>query len=218
MANRKPLSPSQIMKLQEMFGASLRKTKLFSDEAQDLIENHWDELEDELMAGCIIAINCVLERKRNPILRLISGDETLVLDETDGAETISGAKDTFPGGIDRDFVNWGADEASGPTGKTPVAVYELAQDATFAQMFGSVSDDPGRLCLSQSQILGFVKKHRNWLHPDRWAMFSYSSRSGELFVASVAFDDRARLDVDVNLFESDDVWSAELRPRLVLKQ
>ena len=68
MANRKPLSPSQIAKLQEMFGASLRKVNPFSDEAQDLIENHWDELRDELEVMSIAAINCVLERMRNVIV------------------------------------------------------------------------------------------------------------------------------------------------------
>ena len=67
MVNRKPLSPSQIAKLQEMLGATLRKANPFSDEAQDLIENHWDELEDELKAGCIMTINCVLEQKRGII-------------------------------------------------------------------------------------------------------------------------------------------------------
>ncbi len=68
MANKKPLSPSQIAKLQEMFGASLRKANPFSDEAQDLIENHWDELEEELKEMCIAAINCVLERMKNVIV------------------------------------------------------------------------------------------------------------------------------------------------------
>ena len=68
MANRKPLSPSQIVKLQEMFGASLRKANPFSDEAGDLIENRWDELKDELEVMSIAAINCVLERMRNTIV------------------------------------------------------------------------------------------------------------------------------------------------------
>lgn len=76
MANRKPMSPSQIAKLQEMLGASLRKANPFSDEAQDLIENHWDELEDELKVMCIAAINCVLEHMRNIIVNHVKVDRT----------------------------------------------------------------------------------------------------------------------------------------------
>lgn len=64
MATNKPLSPSQIAKLQEMHGASLRKANPFSDEAQDFIENSWEEYKAEIDEACVAAINRVLERKR----------------------------------------------------------------------------------------------------------------------------------------------------------
>ena len=151
------------------------------------------------------------------ILRLISGSETLVIDEADGTELISAAKDIFPGGIDPDFVRWGANEASGPTPVTPVAVYELAQDATFAQMFGSAGN-PQSLCLTQSQIVGFIRKYRNWLRTEGYGTFFLFKSKGELFVADVFFYDRDRLYAHVFRFERGRVWYAENRHRLVLPQ
>lgn len=64
----KPLSPSQIAKLQEMHSASLRKANPFSDEAQYLIENSWEEYRAEVEEACVAAINRILERKRNTII------------------------------------------------------------------------------------------------------------------------------------------------------
>lgn len=157
----------------------------------------------------------VLKAMEQPaILRLISGGETLVLDETDGIETIPTSEGVF-GYIDRDFKNWCADEASGPTPKTPVAVHELARDATFSQMFGS---NPGAFCLTQSQILGFVKKYWNWLRKDGYATFFLFRSKGELFVAAVSFIDRGRLRASVSRFADDFVWRAGRRHRLVLPQ
>ncbi len=71
----KPLSPSerksltrpQANKLGEAFTAALLKANPFSDEAQDLIENSWDQIRDEVEAASVEAINRVLDRKRNTI-------------------------------------------------------------------------------------------------------------------------------------------------------
>ena len=66
------LSPSKIARLQEMFGASLRKTDgLFDEEAQSMIENDWDDLKPELETACVEAINKVRERKRKTIVRKV---------------------------------------------------------------------------------------------------------------------------------------------------
>ncbi|MEK7125292.1 MAG: hypothetical protein AAB880_00040 [Patescibacteria group bacterium] len=163
-------------------------------------------------------VPAAVEAESRPILRLISGRETLVIDETDGTELIFAAKDMFPGGIDPDFVRWGANEASGPAPATPVAVHELACNATFAQMFGSIPADPNRLCFTQSQILGFVKKHRNWLRTDGYGTFFLFKSQGELFVAGVLFRGRGALDAFVHRFECGSVWFAEYRHRIVLPQ
>ena len=67
------LSPSQIGKLQESLGAALRKINPFtSEEGQDLIENHWSELKDEVVEALVGAVNRVLERMRNIIIRKVT--------------------------------------------------------------------------------------------------------------------------------------------------
>ena len=153
-----------------------------------------------------------------PILCLISGGHELVIDETDGTETILGAKDVFPGGIDSDFVHWGADEPSGPTPKTPVDVYELAQDGTFEQMFGSICSNPERLCFIQSQIIGFVKKYPNWLHPRGWSTFFPFRSKGNFFVAVVGARGDGRLCAGVRRRGYGRVWGAGRRLRVVFPQ
>lgn len=156
--------------------------------------------------------------KSKTILRLISEEEHLVIGATDGTEIIADATDTFPGWIDSDFRAYGADEASGPTVETPVAVYEMVKDATFAQMFGSLGADTQKLCLTQSQIIGFVKAHRDWLRTDGYATFFLVRSKGKFFVASVSFVDGGRLGVYVRRFEGDRAWSAVYRHRLVVPQ
>lgn len=148
-------------------------------------------------------------------LRLISGDTKIILGATDGKAVISQASKVFDGWIDPDFVNYGADEASGPTPETPVAVHEMVKDATFEQMFGVES---GKHCLTQSQIIRFVEKHRIWLCTDGYGTFFLFRSKGKLFVARVFVGDYGRLMVYVSRFAYDRVWSAGYRYRVVVPQ
>ncbi|KKT26652.1 MAG: hypothetical protein UW11_C0007G0001, partial [Parcubacteria group bacterium GW2011_GWA2_43_9b] len=90
------------------------------------------------------------------------------------------------------------------------------KDATFSQMFGDLSSDVRRLCLTQHQIKNFVKKHRNWLRTEGYATFFLFESKGHFFVASVDVHSGGRLYVSVRLFGSAHVWDAELRRRLVV--
>ena len=151
-------------------------------------------------------------------VKLISGAETLELDETDGKATIAKAKDTFPGYIDGDFKGWGCDVKSEPTQKTQATVHELIKDGTFAQIWNGMSDDLNSLCLTQPQIIQFVEKHRKWLRTDGYGTFFLFKVGNEFFVANVRFDDVGRLRVYVRRFSYDCVWYAGRRPRLVVPQ
>lgn len=75
----KSLSPSKIEKLKEVFGAALRKADPPDAEAQDLIENHWVELEPELMAAFTGAVNKVLARIRRIVALVITSTKQYVL-------------------------------------------------------------------------------------------------------------------------------------------
>lgn len=122
------------------------------------------------------------------ILRLISSaGETLVIDPTTGVETILASAGVFAD-IDPNFRAWGVDEPSGPTPATPVMPYELTRDASSRQVF---SPNPDKLCLTQSQILGFGRKHRRQVAEllRRYSLMLFLFRSkGKRFVAIVSLD------------------------------
>ncbi len=150
-------------------------------------------------------------------LKLLSGAETLMLDALDGKETLATAKEIFPSGIDGDFKNWGTNKAGIATKEQAVDVHELVQNATFAQMFGSLGTDLDKLCLTQSQIKNFCKKHPNWLRKDGYATFFLFKVEDQFFVACVSVDSGG-LDVDLGRFGYDGVWLAEGSHRMVVPQ
>ncbi|MDP2736466.1 MAG: hypothetical protein Q8O59_01620 [bacterium] len=157
-------------------------------------------------------------KAQSQFLKLISGGVSLTVDAVDGTEILADAKDVFPGGIDSDFKNWGADEPGQLTAKTPVEVHEMKKDATFSQMFGELNSDVRKLCLTQHQIKNFVKKHRNWLRTDGYATFFLFESNGNFFVAYVYFRSSGGLFVLVYQFEISYVWNAERRHRVVVPQ
>lgn len=155
---------------------------------------------------------------RSEFLTPISSDEEIVIDAVDGTEILAKATDTFSY-IDSDFVVYGADEPGTATGETPVRVHEMVKNATFTQMFGSLSPDLGKLCLTQAQIKNFVKKHRNRLRTGgcATAFFLFKSRKN-FFVASVYVGSGGALEVSVYRFEYLNVWNAVDRRRVVTPQ
>ena len=158
-----------------------------------------------------------VEKLKNSILTLISGNSSLILDALDGKDLLSEAKDTF-GYIDPDFKNYGANSRGKATKEAPVSIYEMAKDATFKDVFGSFSQDLRNLCLTQSQIKNFVIKHRNWLRTDGWATFFLFESNEHLFAARVRVVSRGDLKVNVRRFEYSDVWSAGNHHRVVVPQ
>jgi hypothetical protein len=152
------------------------------------------------------------------IVKLISGAETLELDETDGKATIAKAKDTFSGWIDGDFKEYGCDVKSEPTKKAQVSVHEMIKDGTSAQIFNGMSDDLNSLCLTQPQIIQFVQKHRKWLRTEGYGTFFLFKVGEEFFVAFVRFYDDGQLRVFVRRFSYGRVWDAEYRRRIVVPQ
>jgi hypothetical protein len=151
------------------------------------------------------------------LLRLISGNQVLVLDATKGNETFSDAKDVFDY-IDPDFKNWDADGAGQSTSETPIEVYEMAKNGTFSQMFSSLCSDVRRLCFTPGQVKNFVRKYRGWLRTEGYGTFFLFEANGHFFVALVLFHSAESLDVRVDRFGGDDVWRAEGRRRVVVPQ
>ncbi|MFA5163382.1 MAG: hypothetical protein WC441_02520 [Patescibacteria group bacterium] len=151
------------------------------------------------------------------ILCLISKGETIIIDACDGSEIIYGSSDLFPSGIDNDFENWNLKEAGQATTGTAVQVYEMAKDATFSQMFGSLGGDLDKLCLTQAQIKAFCRKHANWLRQEGYGTFFLFKKGKDYFVACVRVFP-VGLVVGVFRLGGDFVWGADCRHRVVVPQ
>ena len=149
-------------------------------------------------------------------LKLISGAQKIVLKPTDGKETIYKAKDVF-GWIDGDFRSYGCDVKSAPSEETAVQVYEMIKDGTFGELFGGFETDLNKLCLTQPQIIQFVKDHSKLLRTDGYGTFFLFRVKDEFFVAGVRRDG-GYWDVDARRLSDDGVWHAEYRRRVVVPQ
>lgn len=151
------------------------------------------------------------------ILKLISGGEKITIEPLDGQEFIYNAKDIFKSYIDENFKNWGLNEPSLATTKTSLDVHEMVIDGTYKEIFTSISDDLEKLVMTQAQICLFCKKHLNWLRRNGNATFFLIKKGKEYFVVYVyVYSDG--LDVGVDRFEDDSVWSGGYRHRVVVPQ
>lgn len=150
-------------------------------------------------------------------LRTISLSEKLMLKPTKGKRTIARTKDIFSY-IDADFQNYGTDVPGEARGETEVAVHEMLEDSTFAQMFGSLSAGLDSLCFTQDQIISFVETHRSQLRTDGYATFFLFKVGDKFFVASVDLSSDGELRVLVFHFSDAFVWYGESRHRVVVPQ
>lgn len=150
-------------------------------------------------------------------LKLISGGEKIVLAPTDGKGTLAKAKDVFYY-IDSYFQSWGTDVVGKLTAETPVQVYEMIKDGTFAQIYGGFGENLDRLCLTQAQIVVFCRDHRNWLRTDGYGTFFLFKVGVEFFVARVFVYSDGDLGAGVDRLSLGLVWGAGCRHRFVIPQ
>lgn len=158
-----------------------------------------------------------ISKKENSTTLLFSKGESIIIDACKGKETLADAKDVFKSGINSDFKNWNTNKPSKNTEETAVQVHEIVKDSTFVQMFGSLGTDLDKLCLTQSQIKNFCKKHSNWLRTDGYATFFLFKVDNQFFVADVYVRSDG-LVVYVRRFEDNNVWVADRAYRVVFPQ
>jgi hypothetical protein len=103
-------------------------------------------------------------------------------------------------------------------------VYEMMKDGNFGQLFGFLSSDLRQLCLTQAQILIFVKRYGYWLkkskrtqRKDMATFFLFESKDN-FFVAAVGVCPSGIHRVRVYRVNAPDVWYAENRRRVVVPQ
>jgi hypothetical protein len=152
----------------------------------------------------------------NDRVRLISGDEALVLDPTDGRETLAQATGFFRY-IDSNFAHWNCDIAGPPTKETPVQVYEMVRDSTLQEMFCGFGVTLDRLALTQAQIKQFAKRYPAWLKKGGNGTFFLFEAGSEFFVAALYLFADGRLGARVRRLTLQRVLRAKKLHRLVLK-
>lgn len=157
------------------------------------------------------------DKEENTILRLLSRGENIIIPACDGSKIIASAEDMFRAYIDSDFKNWGLNKPGPATAEVAVQVYEMAKDATFTRIFGSLGADLDKLCLTQHQIITFCKDHADWLRADGYATLFLFKIDGYFFVANV-YAYPVGLYVGAHRFGYDSVWLADRRHRVVLSQ
>jgi hypothetical protein len=152
----------------------------------------------------------------NNRLRPISGSKPLLLNSTDGQETLAGAAGLFRY-IDSNFEHWNCNTVGPPTKETAVEVHEIVSDCTFQQMFGSFDVTVDCLTLTQAQIKQFAKRYPDWLKKGGSGTFFLFKTGNEFFVAAVYFFVNGRLGVRVRRLTLERVFRAQKRHRVVVK-
>ena len=142
-------------------------------------------------------------------LRRLFKETQIVVGGTSGAETFT-SSGIFTGGVYGLTVSIGD---SKPILSTNVAIYEMVENGTFAEIFGSLGEI--RCRWKESQVVQFCRDHRSKLRTGGYGTF-FELEGG--FVASVCFDDGGRLKVYVSGFSDGSVWNAEYQHRLVSPQ
>jgi hypothetical protein len=153
--------------------------------------------------------------KQNQILKQLTSG--IVIYSCDGTQTLINASDVFKGHIDSKFKNCGTNKLGDATGGIAMAVHEMIEDATCAQMFGSFEIGLDKLCMTQHQIKEFCKKHEDWLRTDDYGTFFLFKTGGQFLVAGV-FKGPDGWGVSVFRFKGDDVWFAKGAHRVVVPQ
>lgn len=152
--------------------------------------------------------------KRSSFLRLVKGG-MVTIQATDGKSFIANEKELFNVYLDSGFKSWGLDRIGESTPETNIQVFELIKDATFNQMFNSISNELDELCLTQSQIIEIVRNHKNLLNQKGYANFFLMKECGEYFVTHVFLYSGGELRAGVDRFDYADVWSGSLGHRVV---
>lgn len=161
------------------------------------------------------------------LLKLISGDYHLVLNQLSGRKNFSNSK-----GIIYHVDSYFSDHpfrSQIATPKRTIEVYETVPGtkATFIDIFGSLPGNWNKKWLSQSQIIKVCKHFKNWLKTDAYSTFVLCNVSNYLLVdednpqrglvvVSITLDREG--DVDIGKFELDDpvLWDGDFLDRIIV--
>ncbi len=120
------------------------------------------------------------EKFQNPYLRKIADGK---LAATSGKRTLAKMKELFVIYFDLNFERYGTDVEGEAKPETLFEIFEQVKDGMFNKIFGAFGVVLDNLCLSQDQIVSFVEKHADKLHP--YGTFFLFKVGNEFFVGDV---------------------------------
>ena len=156
---------------------------------------------------------------KNPVLKLLSEGENVVIPAVDGSRILtekSGIFSTVINNEDEDGKFWFL-EPDAPTKETPVQVFEVVEDATFKEMFDAVNPDFEKLVLTQHQIIEFAIKHRRWLRGETFPTLFLAKLSRPYFfrVIQIFIVRNGELSISAGRFDSSFIHRTYAKNRLV---
>ena len=108
--------------------------------------------------------------KENLILKLISGEENLILKASDGSRLIYQSGETFTSFLDPKFVALGLNKKGITTTETKIQIYEIAHSGDFIDIFKSLPGIWNQKWLSQNQIIDFCEQLSKYLYFQGYAV------------------------------------------------
>lgn len=165
-------------------------------------------------------------KKRDDILRLISGDHALALKALDGSRLIYKAKNTFASSIDSSFVNWGLNKNGIATPQTMIRVDEMTGAGGFVDIFQSLHGTWNQKWVSQNQVIEFCEGLPNWLRQaevatmflckkDEYQPVDENKPQDNLVVVRVFVLSNDLVGVNVRHLENIPIWRGGYRRRIV---
>lgn len=118
------------------------------------------------------------------IVRLISGEEKILIKALSGKKFRSKSKKIFKSFIGQGFANWEF-ISSKATKETPVAVGEIVKNSNFAEIFNYLNPDLDKLVFTQDQIIYFCEVHFKWLRQSGGSTFFLRKIEGVYVVSRI---------------------------------
>jgi hypothetical protein len=151
------------------------------------------------------------------ILKLLPGNEILIIEALDGQEFIYGDEKVFQSGTDSDFKNLGLNRGSEPTKETVFQIHELTERAVLADIFASLSENFDKLRSTQHQIKRFCVKYPGLLSQNECSTLFPFTMDGKKFVAIVRTL-IGGLFVYVRHYKYDRIWHGDCHNFVVVPQ
>lgn len=141
---------------EELFREAIKKVLGFGDEELDHLLRH-----------------NILFRINGGILRLISGDQPLILKSTDGGHILPGGGDPFESFHGLEDLSWRNSMVS----EMPIMVHEMIDEGMFWDAFKTLPGTWNQKALFGYQIKEFCVSFHNWLGKERKQTFFLARRN-----------------------------------------